>query len=41
MDDAKAIEEADIVVYLVAHKQFKGIRIFGKEVLDFCGVTNK
>ena len=41
IDDAKAIEEADIVVYLVAHKQFKGIRIFGKEVLDFCGVTNK
>ena len=40
IDDAKAIGEADIVVYLVAHKQFKGIRIFGKEVLDFCGVTN-
>ena len=40
ISDAKAIDEADIVVYLVAHKQFKGIHIFGKEVLDFCGVTN-
>jgi len=38
--DADAIEQADIIVYLVAHKEFKGIRIFGKEVLDFCGVTN-
>jgi len=38
--DADAIEAADIIVYLVAHKEFKGIRIFGKEVIDFCGVTN-
>ena len=37
--DADAIENADIIVYLVAHKEFKGIRIFGKEVLDFCGVS--
>ena len=36
--DADAIEQADIIVYLVAHKEFKGIRIFGKVVLDFCGV---
>ncbi|MEA3522185.1 MAG: UDP-N-acetyl-D-mannosamine dehydrogenase [Campylobacterota bacterium] len=41
VNDEEAIESADIIVYLVAHKQFKGIRIFGKEVLDFCGVTNK
>ena len=38
--DADAIELADIIVYLVAHKEFKGIRIFGKKVIDFCGVTN-
>lgn len=38
--DEQAINEADIIVYLVAHKEFKGIRIFGKSVLDFCGVTN-
>ena len=34
-----AINDADIIVYLVAHREFKGIRIFGKEVLDFCGVN--
>jgi len=39
-NDTDAINEADIIVYLVAHKDFKGIRIFGKEVLDFCGVMN-
>lgn len=39
IDFETAINEADIIVYLVAHKEFKGIRIFGKEVLDFCGVN--
>jgi len=34
------INELDIVVYLVGHKEFKGIKIFGKEVIDFCGITN-
>lgn len=38
--DEEAINEADIIVYLVGHKEFQGIRIFGKIVLDFCGVTN-
>jgi len=41
VDYDTAINEADIIVYLVGHKQFKGIRIFGKEVIDFCGVTNR
>ena len=40
MNDEDAIKQADVIVYLVAHKEFKGIRIFGKEVLDFCGITN-
>lgn len=39
--DNDAIEQADVIVFLVAHKEFRGIRIFGKEVLDFCGVMNK
>jgi len=39
--DTEAIESADIIVFLVAHDEFKGIRIFGKEVFDFCGITNK
>ena len=40
MQDEEAINKADIIVYLVGHKEFKGIRIFGKSVLDFCGVTH-
>lgn len=39
VDFEGAINDADIIVFLVAHKEFKGIRIFGKEVLDFCGVN--
>ena len=38
--DDEAINDSDIIVFLVAHDEFKGIRIFGKEVFDFCGVTN-
>lgn len=38
----EAIEKADIIVFLVAHKEFKNIEITeGKVILDFCGVTNK
>lgn len=32
-----AVERADIVVFLVAHKEFKGLKI--EAALDFCGVT--
>lgn len=38
-DFETAINEADVIVFLVAHKEFRGIRIFGKEVIDFCGVN--
>ena len=34
----KAVEEADIVTFLVAHKEFKELNI--KTNLDFCGVLN-
>src|SRR5690606_10709078 len=35
-----AIEHADIVAFLVAHKEFKQLEISReKVVLDFCGVT--
>lgn len=38
-DYKTAFEEADIVVYLVAHNQFKELpRDTGKRILDFCGV---
>jgi len=35
----EAVDKADIVVFLVAHKEFKNLNIpEDKEVLDFCGV---
>ena len=38
----QAIEKADIIVFLVAHNEFKGLEFSNdKIVLDFCGVTNK
>ena len=40
VEDEEAINDADIIVFLVAHDEFKGIRIFGKEVFDFCGVSH-
>ena len=39
VDYKKAIEKADIVTFLVAHKEFKGLEI--KTKLDFCGVLRK
>lgn len=39
VDYKSAIESADIVTFLVAHKEFKKLDI--KTELDFCGVTNK
>ena len=38
VDYKKSIEEADIVTFLVAHKEFKGLEI--KTNLDLCGVLN-
>ena len=36
-DYKKAVVISDIIVFLVGHKEFKGLKI-EKEVLDFCGV---
>ncbi|WP_286754114.1 MULTISPECIES: UDP-N-acetyl-D-mannosamine dehydrogenase [Sphingobacterium] len=39
-DFKEAIDKADIVVFLVAHNEFKALKISKeKVVLDFCGVT--
>lgn len=39
-DIQEAVEQADVVVFLVAHTEFKQLDIpAGKVVLDFCGVT--
>ena len=35
----KAIEEADVITFLVGHKEFKNLPV--KADLDFCGVLNK
>lgn len=36
-----AIEKADIIVFLVAHNEFKNLKIDNtKIIIDFCGVTN-
>ncbi len=40
-DYKTAVEKADILAFLVAHKQFKGLDLSGKVVLDFCGVIKK
>jgi UDP-N-acetyl-D-mannosaminuronic acid dehydrogenase len=39
VDYRKALEKADIVTFLVGHKEFKGIDI--NTDLDFCGVLRK
>ena len=39
-DYKNAVENADIIVFLVAHKEFKELKINNKQILDFCGVTN-
>ena len=36
---SEAVEQADVVTFLVAHKEFKSLEI--ETELDFCGVTNK
>jgi len=38
----KAVEQADIIAFLVAHNEFENLEIFNKKVvLDFCGIINK
>lgn len=37
-DYSMAIQKADIIVYLVNHKEFKKNKVHNKYVLDFCGV---
>ena len=38
IDKVKATEEADILVFLVAHKEFREMVVKGKITLDICGV---
>ncbi|WP_275934924.1 UDP binding domain-containing protein, partial [Candidatus Marithrix sp. Canyon 246] len=36
----EAIEQADIIVFLVKHREFLALEIQDKIVLDFCGIFN-
>ena len=36
-----AVEQADIMVFLVKHREFIGLELDGKQVLDFCGNYQK
>jgi UDP-N-acetyl-D-mannosaminuronic acid dehydrogenase len=36
-DTLRAVMEADLIVFLVAHKEFRSLDITDKPVLDFCG----
>lgn len=38
-DTLRAIREADLLVFLVRHKEFSGLPLSGKTILDFCGAT--
>ena len=41
-DFNEAINKSDIIVFLVAHKEFFGLDISkGKKILDFCGINKK
>jgi UDP-N-acetyl-D-mannosaminuronic acid dehydrogenase len=37
----QVLEEADLLVFLVAHSTFKGLALTGRCVFDVCGVTDK
>ena len=41
VDIFDALEEADLLVFLVAHKQFRRLDVEGLTYLDFCGVVDK
>ena len=41
VDIFEALEEADLLVFLVAHKQFRRLDVEDLNYLDFCGVVDK
>ncbi len=40
VDHNEAVKDSDIIVFLVAHNEFKGLNVDSKIILDFCGVKN-
>jgi UDP-N-acetyl-D-mannosaminuronic acid dehydrogenase len=42
VDYKDAVVQADVIVFLVGHNEFKALEILSsKELIDFCGVSNK
>ena len=39
MSQNKPINEADILVFLVAHSKFKNLDLQNKETIDLCGIS--
>ena len=35
------IENCNLLIFLVAHNEFKKINLLNKNFLDFCGITNE
>jgi len=40
-DTSDALKQADIIVFLVSHKEFSSLGVNGKIILDFCGINSK
>jgi len=40
-DTSDALKQADIIVFLVSHKEFSALGVNGKIILDFSGINNK
>ena len=37
----ETLSNSDILVFLVAHNEFKKIQVLGKKFLDFCGLFDE
>jgi UDP-N-acetyl-D-mannosaminuronic acid dehydrogenase len=37
----QVLKEADLLVFLVAHRPFKGLNLTGRQFFDLCGVTEQ
>jgi len=40
VDYKDAVNQADVIVFLVGHQEFSSLEILNKKVIDFCGILN-
>jgi len=40
VDYKDAINQADVIAFLVGHQEFSSLKILNKKVIDFCGILN-